>query len=511
MFIHYVFSTHQGGFMSKFDFNKKHISRLLCAVLLILSFSLVSARCASDVDATVVFADGPKNHVFSQDSMDFLKKMQQANRELASAVLPSVVTVDVVETRKVRDPFGGMPFQFFFGRPEGDDENSDSGTREYKTQGLGSGFVVKKVGKTYYALTNQHVAGKASEISVKLYNKQEVKAKLVGADSRRDIALVSFDSDEDIPIAKLGNSDEVEVGDIAFAIGSPMGFVSSVTQGMISAVGRHGGPNSNINDFIQTDAAINQGNSGGPLVNIYGEVIGVNTWIASSSGGSQGLGFSIPINNVKKAIEDFIQFGEIKSGWLGVQLSSVDKDFLKSLGVEQTEGALASQLFLGSPADKAGMMAGDFIVELNGKPVKSVDKLVLDVGDLLAGEDATFKVIRDKREVILHAKIEARDEKLVGDSSRLWPGFAPIPLTDEIIEKLNLAKGQEGVIITSLLAKSPAVIMGLKQSDIVVGICDKKVRNIGEFYRELAEPRSEVWFDIVREGQRFSTVRFKKK
>ena len=493
-----------------FKFNKKHLSYLCLALITIISFSLISAKCVGDDEASVVFADSPKNHVFSQDSMDFLKKMQQANRELASAVLPSVVTVDVVEMRKVRDPFGSLPFQFFFGRPDEDDEGGE-GTREYKTQGLGSGFVVKKVGKTYYALTNQHVAGKASEISIKLYNKKEIKGKLVGADARRDIALVSFETDEDIPLAKLGDSDEVEVGDIAFAIGSPMGFVSSVTQGMISAVGRHGGPNSNINDFIQTDAAINQGNSGGPLVNIYGEVIGVNTWIASSSGGSQGLGFSIPINNVKKAIEDFIKFGEIKNGWLGVQLVEVDKDFLKSLGIEQTEGALAAQVFLGSPADKAGMMAGDFIIELNGKPVRSVDKLVLDVGDLLAGENASFKVIRDKKELSLHTKIEARDEKIVEDSSKLWPGFTPVPITEEIIERLKLEKGQNGVLIASLLPKSPAVIMGLKQSDIVIAVCDKKVKNLAEFYSELAVPRNEVWFDIIREGQTLSTVRFKKK
>jgi len=494
-----------------FKFNKKHLSYLCLALITIISFSLISAKCVGDDEASVVFADSPKNHVFSQDSMDFLKKMQQANRELASAVLPSVVTVDVVEMRKVRDPFGSLPFQFFFGRPDEDDEGGEGGTREYKTQGLGSGFVVKKVGKTYYALTNQHVAGKASEISIKLYNKKEIKGKLVGADARRDIALVSFETDEDIPLAKLGDSDEVEVGDIAFAIGSPMGFVSSVTQGMISAVGRHGGPNSNINDFIQTDAAINQGNSGGPLVNIYGEVIGVNTWIASSSGGSQGLGFSIPINNVKKAIEDFIKFGEIKNGWLGVQLVEVDKDFLKSLGIEQTEGALAAQVFLGSPADKAGMMAGDFIIELNGKPVRSVDKLVLDVGDLLAGENASFKVIRDKKELSLHTKIEARDEKIVEDSSKLWPGFTPVPITEEIIERLKLEKGQNGVLIASLLPKSPAVIMGLKQSDIVIAVCDKKVKNLAEFYSELAVPRNEVWFDIIREGQTLSTVRFKKK
>ncbi|MGP1438080.1 MAG: Do family serine endopeptidase [Treponema sp.] len=490
--------------------NKKHSNLVWFLFVAILSFSLISAKCFNDTEAGTVFADTAKTSFLSKDSVAFLEKMQKANRELTSAVLPSVVTIDVVETRKIRDPFGlsNSPFHFFFGKPDGEDEE---GTREYKAQGLGSGFIVRKKGNIYYALTNQHVIGNATDISVMLYGGKEIKAKLIGSDTRKDIALISFESTENIPIAKLGNSDEVQVGDLAFAIGSPMGYVSSVTQGMISAVGRHGGPNKgNVNDFIQTDAAINQGNSGGPLVNIYGEVIGINTWIASSSGGSQGLGFSIPINNVKKAIDDFINNGVLQYGWLGVQLVQVDKEFLASLKIDSTEGALASQVFLGSPADKAGIMPGDFIVELNGKPVKSVDNLVRDVGDLLAGETAVFKVLRNNKAITLNAKIEARDEKIVENSSKLWPGFTPIPITEEIIEKLKLNKGQKGVVIASILPKSPGIIMGLKQSDVIVSVCDKKISNIAEFYKELSVAPKEVWFDIIREGQTLSTVRFKK-
>lgn len=493
-------------------FNKKRSNLVFLLFVAIVSFSLISAKCFSDEEADTVFADTHKNHVFSKESIAFLEKMQQANRELTSAILPSVVTIDVVETRKMRDPFGNLPFQFFFGRPgEDNDDNNDEGTREYKAQGMGSGVIVRKSGNTYYALTNQHVVGKATDISVMLYDGKEIKAKLVGSDTRKDIALVSFESENNLKIAELGDSDSVEAGDIVFAIGSPMGYVSSVTQGIVSAVGRHGGPNkSNVNDFIQTDTAINQGNSGGPLVNIYGEVIGINTWIASSSGGSQGLGFSIPINNVTKAIDDFINNGALQYGWLGVQLVQVDKDFLKSLNIEETEGALAAQVFLGSPADKAGIMPGDFIIELNGKHVKSVDTLVRDVGDLLAGESTTFEVIRNKETITLTAKIEKRDEKIVEDSSKLWPGFTPVPITDEIIEKLKLDKGQSGVIIGSILPKSPGVVMGLKQSDVIVGVCDKQIKNIQEFYRELSKSSKEVWFDIIREGQSLSTVRFKK-
>ena len=491
--------------------NKRHSNLVWFLLVAILSFSLISAKCFNDTEAGTVFADTVKTSSLSKDSVAFLEKMQQANRELTSSVLPSVVTIDVVEMRKVKDPFGfgNSPFHFFFGNPDGDDE--EGGTREYKAQGMGSGFIVRKTGNTYYALTNQHVIGNATDISVMLYGGKEIKAKLIGSDTRKDIALVSFESTEDIPLAKLGDSDEVQVGDLAFAIGSPMGYVSSVTQGMISAVGRHGGPNKgNVNDFIQTDAAINQGNSGGPLVNIYGEVIGINTWIASSSGGSQGLGFSIPINNVKKAIDDFINTGALQYGWLGVQLVQVDKDFLASLKIENGEGALAAQVFLGSPADKAGIMPGDFIIELNGKHIKSVDNLVRDVGDLLAGETAVFKVIRDSKTITIEAKIEARDEKIVENSSKLWPGFTPVPITDEVIEKLKLEKGQKGVVIASILPKSPGIIMGLKQSDVIVGVCDRKISNIAEFYKELSVASKEVWFDIIREGQNLSTVRFKK-
>ena len=492
--------------------SKRHSNLLWFLFVAILSLSLISAKCFNDTEAGIVFADTAKTSNLSKNSIGFLEKMQQANRELTTAVLPSVVTIDVVEMRKVRDPFsfGNSPFKFFFGRPDEEDDEED-GTREYKAQGMGSGFIVRKTGNTYYVLTNQHVIGNATDISVMLYEGKEIKAKLVGSDTRKDIALISFESTENIPIAKLGDSDEVQVGDLAFAIGSPMGYVSSVTQGMISAVGRHGGPNKgNVNDFIQTDAAINQGNSGGPLVNIYGEVIGINTWIASSSGGSQGLGFSIPINNVKKAIDDFINNGALQYGWLGVQLVQVDKDFLASLKIENGEGALAAQVFLGSPADKAGIMPGDFIIELNGKHIKSVDNLVRDVGDLLAGETAVFKVIRDSKTITIEAKIEARDEKIVENSSKLWPGFTPVPITDEVIEKLKLEKGQKGVVIASILPKSPGIIMGLKQSDVIVGVCDRKISNIAEFYKELSVASKEVWFDIIREGQNLSTVRFKK-
>ena len=189
----------------------------------------------------------------------------------------------------------------------------------------------------------------ATEISVKLNDGRQFDGKLVGKDERMDIALVSFEAkDKNIPLAVLGDSDAVQTGDICYAMGAPLGYRQSVTQGIVSATGRSGDGIGNINDFIQTDAAINQGNSGGPLLNIYGQVIGINTWIATGTGGNVGLGFAIPINNIKYAIDEFIQSGKITYGWIGVSLTNVKPEYKESLGIKDEEGAFASQVFADS-------------------------------------------------------------------------------------------------------------------------------------------------------------------
>lgn len=449
----------------------------------------------------------------SAEAGNFLEALQNANRAVAAAVLPSVATLDVFETRTVESsPLDGFPW-FFFGRPDGNREDAPGRAREYEAEGLGSGVIIRREGNTYYLLTNHHVAGTASRIRVKLYDGREFSGTLIGGDERKDIALVSFESDDtSIAVARMGDSDLVQPGDIVFAVGSPLGYVSSLTQGVVSAVGRNGGPNGNINDFIQTDAAINQGNSGGPLVNIRGEVIGINSWIASSSGGSMGLGFSIPINNVKQAIDDFIAGGKINYGWLGVQLLQADREILESMGLENVTGALASQVFLGSPADKGGFLPGDYVTALNGEAVRSVDQLVRDVGDLRSGDTAEFTVLRGGETLTLTVRIDARDEELVADSSNLWPGFLPYELTGELRERLDLRANQKGVLVTNVMPKSPAAVMGLQSGDVVVQVNDHSVNSLTEFYAQLAGIPSgkEVWFTVLREGHELSTIRFRR-
>lgn len=461
--------------------------------------------------ANTAFADSSSAVPMSQASSNIVESLQSAFRSISTSVLPSVVEVDVTETKTVQtNPLSQLPF-FFFGMPENEDQNQTQ-PKKYEQQGLGSGVIVRRTGKTLYVLTNNHVAGEATKISVKLNDGRVFDAKLVGADSRMDVALVSFESgDTSIPIARLGDSDKVQTGDICLAMGAPLGYRQSVTQGIISATGRSGAALNNVNDFFQTDAAINQGNSGGPLLNIYGEVIGINTWIASQSGGSQGLGFAIPINNIKHAIDDFIQNGKVTYGWLGVSLVSSTDEYKKSLGVENETGAFASQIFVGSPAQKGGIQAGDFITRLNGKQIKDVDQFVRDVGNLKAGETAQFTLIRDGREKTLSVKIEERDQKVVSNNGKLWPGFIAVPLTDEIRKEIGLNdQSVKGVVVTNILEKSPAAALRLQNGDIITAVNGKRVTNLKDFYSAMDLTRTNTYsFDVYTNGGTITTGTYK--
>lgn len=489
------------------------------ASVAVLAFALVSLSCGrSKVSgsaettfsgtAGTAYAETPRNNYTPEQALSIVEALQTSFRYITDTMLPSVVEVDVTETKTYKNPIQsfGWPFDDLFGN-----NGSDSDTKEYESKGLGSGVIVRRVGKTLYVLTNNHVAGGATKISVKLNDEREFEAKLVGADSRMDIALVSFESDDnDIPVAKLGDSDEVRAGDICLAFGAPLGYRQSVTQGIVSAVERNEPGMSNINDFIQTDTAINQGNSGGPLVNIYGEVIGINTWIASQSGGSQGLGFAIPINNVKSTIDSFINKGKVTYGWIGVSLVEVTDAYKKELGVTQT-GAFAAEVFTDSPAYKAGIKPGDYIIELNGKAVKTVNQLIRDVGSLEVGKTAKCTVVRGGQKIEnIVIKIEEREDDVEAKNNKLWPGFIAAPLTDDVKKSLKINdKKLEGVIISNIESKSPAAALRLQNNDIITAVNGKSIRNIKEFYAELSNVTNAINFDVYSNGGTITTGTYK--
>jgi Do/DeqQ family serine protease len=487
---------------------------VLIGVIFGFSLAFLSFTCITPKAANIARAQ--ENPVtVSENDMAVAVGLQNAFNGVADNVLPSVVELKTVSVRRQLIPnFNGIPWEFFFGPRERAPEGRGQ-ERERRTQGLGSGIIVRKKDGVYYALTNHHVVDDTTEIRVATRDGKEYPAELVGKDDRKDLAMISFKTNDYYPLATLGDSDTVRVGDWAIAMGNPLGeqFSFSVTMGIVSAVGRTGGIAGNINDFIQTDAPINAGNSGGPLVNIRGEVIGINTWIASNSpgGGSVGLGFAIPINNAKRSIDEFITSGTTSYGWLGVSLTDPGKEAAAALGIEGKRGALASQVFLGSPADKGGICPGDFITHVDKKEARDVNALTRMVGDLKPGDSATFTVIRDGASRDIQVRIETRTNEVASDSKKLWPGLLVVPLTDELKEQLELDKDAKGLCVVRVESNSPADIIGMRQGDLVTALNGENVRDLRSFYKLLREKTSsELWFGFTRSGATLESLKFKK-
>jgi Do/DeqQ family serine protease len=486
----------------------------LVLIGVIFGFFLAFLSFSCSTPSKTAQAQAQENPVIiPEDALAMAEGLQTVFRSVADKVLPSVVELKTVSIRRQQVPnYPGIPGEFFFGPREGGPDSRGQ-EREYRSQGLGSGIIVRQNRDTYYALTNNHVVENANEISVAANNGKEYPAELVGKDERRDLAMVSFKTSDPLPLAVLGDSDSVRVGDWAIAVGNPLGFMSSVTMGIVSAVGRTGGPANNINDFIQTDTSINQGNSGGALVNIRGEVIGINTWIASNSsgGGSVGLGFAIPINNAKRSVDEFISSGSISYGWLGVSLNDPGKETVQILGLEGKRGALASQVFTGSPADKGGIRPGDFITHVDGREARGMNQLTMMVGDLKPGDRAVFTVIRDGSPMDITVRIEARTDLVASENKKLWPGVAVVPLTEEIKNSLKLEKNAEGLFVAQVIADSPADVIGLRQGDRITGVNGEEVKDLAGFYRLLREKTSrELWFTFIRGDSPLETLKYKR-
>lgn len=461
-----------------------------------LSFAFISIINFKQQDNSVYALDD-KNH-----QMEDLEQLQSSFRKISADVMQSVVQVNVVAQVDYSDsntiPYG----PFFF-------PDDDTGRNFFENEGLGSGVIVKKEGRNVYVLTNHHVIAYSSKISIMLHNNDEYDAVLVGSDDRTDLALVKFQTASDsIKVAVLGDSDKLLVGDWVLAIGNPFGYFSTVTAGIVSAKGRSG-PDSNINEFIQTDAAINQGNSGGALVNIKGEVVGINTWILTPTGINIGLGFSIPINNAVKAIEDFISFGEVEYGWLGVSHIDIIDDYKKELKLEKIKGVFIPSVYINSPAYKGGIRPGDFLTSVNGYKIEDYDDLARNVGNLRPNEAAEFTLYRNSKKIKLSVKIGKRsDFKNLNEIFR-WPGFLVLPLNDEIKIDLELEDDQSGVLIQKIKSKTSFKIAGIRRGDIIIKINNVKIKTLLQLYTELLKNNEkDLTVTILRESKE-KTVKVK--
>jgi len=426
-----------------------------------------------------------------------LAELQSSFQQVAEAVKPVVVQLNVVQVVEQQSPQFNNPFEFFFG--PGPQQNQP---REFRRPGLGSGVLVLQEGNTVYVLTNNHVVGEADEISVVLHDQSTHKGKLVGKDPRMDLALVSFATSQELQMAALGDSDAVRTGDWVLAVGNPLGLTSTVTAGIISAVGRTEGPASNISEFLQTDAAINPGNSGGALVNIRGQVVGINTWIASTTGTYIGFGFAVPVNNAKRVIGELMTKGRVEYGWLGVSIRDPLPATREDLELGERTGSLIFNLYDGSPGERGGLQVGDFVTRVDGDDVEDTRALTRSVGALSAGQRVEFELVRygESRTVSLRVSERLSDEKLAQEVRNLWPGMVVINAEDA--PQFPVQRGT--AVVAMAYEGTPAGVAGFRQGDVILAIDGREIGDMTEFYRALNAGSGEVRFRILRQGRQIT-------
>ena len=380
-------------------------------------------------------------------------------------VTPAVVNI-LVSGKKVTRQEIPEQFRFFFGP-----DMPDSQVQEQPFQALGSGVIIDAA--KGYVITNHHVIDGADEIKVTLKDGRELKAKKIGEDQQSDIALLQIKADNLTEI-KLANSEQLRVGDFAIAIGNPFGLGQTVTSGIISALGRSGLNIENIENFIQTDAAINSGNSGGALVNLKGELIGINTAILGPNGGNIGIGFAIPSNMVRDLSEQIIKYGEVRRGVLGIMGGELTSDLAKAFGTNTQQGAFVNQVMPHSAADVAGIKPGDIIVKLNGKAVRSFGELRANIATMGAGKTVTLGVIRDGKEQDVQVTLKQADLSET-KASVLHPALEGATLG-------NSEPGADvtGVVITKLEQRSAAAQAGLLKGDVIIGVNRTRINNLQE-------------------------------
>jgi serine protease Do len=419
----------------------------------------------------------------SEQSVDLLTRTGKAMAEISGAVKPAIVNISTTRTVRIQggmDLFDDPFFRQFFG----DNFNRQrQQPRERKSAGLGSGVIVSPDG---YIVTNFHVVKDADEIKVTLSDKREFKGKVVGSDPKTEISIVKIDA-TGLPTVTWGDSGKLEVGEIVLAVGSPYGLNQTVTMGIVSAIGRANVGIADYEDFIQTDAAINPGNSGGALVNVKGELVGINTAIYSTSGGYQGIGFAIPSNMIKSIMDSLVKKGKVVRGWLGVSIQKVTAELSKQFSGKDESGVLVSDTTENGPADKAGIKRGDIIIEYDGRRVEEPYQIRNMVANNAPGEEHTLKVMREGNPltitvVIGELPVDMQGEP--GDYQNVFKGIGAQEITPELAKKMNIPGRIKGVIVTDVEESSPASGI-LAQGDVIQEINRKRINTLKE-YQEIA-------------------------
>ena len=440
---------------------------------------------------------------------------------VAKKAIPAVVSIKVKGTTKQKSgitlPWGGSDDSFgdlfgddflqkFFGMPRG------NSVEQVPIQGQASGFLVSPDG---IILTNSHVVKDANEITVILNDKREFTGKVLGQDPNTDIAVVKIDGNN-LPYITLGNSADLQVGQWAIAIGNPMGLQASLTVGVISATGRNDLDLARIEDFIQTDAAINRGNSGGPLLNINGDVIGMNTAIVTNmaTGGYMGIGFAIPSNLLKRVMDELIANGSLTRGFLGVSLQQLDANLAKAFNLEKTDGALIADVSKDSPAEKAGLKQGDIVLKYNGQSVTNIASLRNAIALMKPGTLLTMSVLRDGKAMDISIGVGAFPKDGEEEETEATPepdevnkyGFGVGELTPELAKSLGY-KEEKGVIITKVDKSTPSGWAGLKKGTLILAVNQQKVSNVSEYNKALeALEKGKLLLLLIKQGEQIRFV-----
>ena len=449
---------------------------LLAVVALMLTLGPVLKPYGDNRISVMAATDSPQDRPITS-----LRDLSNAFVEIASDVKPTVVTVFTEKTYRLRqNPFMMNPFLDFFYGP---DQRRQAPEQEFRQQGLGSGVVVAADGKI---LTNNHVVAEADSIFVRTYDGHRYTATILGTDPKTDIAVIKIDA-KNLPTVKIGNSDDLKVGELVLAIGSPMSenLAHTVTQGIVSAKGRSNIGLAEYEDFIQTDAAINPGNSGGALVNLDGELVGINSAIVSRSGGNQGIGFAVPSNMAVGIMNSLLADGKVVRGWLGVLIQDLNESIAGAMGLGTQTGALIGDVVPDSPADDAGLEAGDVIIGMNGKEIENSSQLRNGVAATSPGTEVTFDILREnaRKKVTVELGEMPDDGAPTATSQGLQDllGFDVADLTADLARRYDLSPNLSGIVVTNIDQASSAFREGLRQGDVIYSVNRRRVENVRDF------------------------------